>query len=262
MKTQFRFCVLACALPCLPLASNALADPPSASAGATNEQPYRLNSVVVIGQQVSAPVGGGSDTVLSGTMLTDRQVASPRELTAIVPNLVLFDADGDRLPRFSVRGLRENNFGYTETALTVYVDDVPYFDSFSRGVPLYDVASAEFLHGPQGTAFGASRPGGVLNLFTRLPGNEWSGVSRLDVGNYDAVAFSAGVGGPFVKDEAYLGLDGLFSKRDGYFHNTLLDTHPDSRETLAGRAQIRWTPTERLDLTFTVGADLQCTPAK
>jgi iron complex outermembrane receptor protein len=188
-------------------------------------------------------------------MLADRSVTSPRELTAIIPNLTLFDADGDRLPRFSVRGLRENNFGYTETAVSVYVDDVPYFDSFSRGVPLYDVESAEFLHGPQGTAFGASRPGGVLNLFTRLPGNQWQGFVNAGAGNFDSVSVSGGVSGPFVKDEAYLGLDGLYSRRDGYFYNTVTGSHPDSRDTLAGRAQIRWTPAERLDLTFTVGAD-------
>jgi iron complex outermembrane receptor protein len=255
MTIRFRLYALAGMAQWLLLTNVASAEPSPASQGATNEQPYRLNDVLVIGETVSVPVGGGSAIELAGGMLADREITSPRELTAIIPNLTTFDADGDRIPRFSERGLRENNFGYTETAVSVYVDDVPYFDSFSRGVPLYDVESAEFLHGPQGTTFGASRPGGVLNLFTRLPGNEWYGVSRLDAGNYDAVSFSAGAGGPFVKNEAYLGIDGLYSRRDGYFNNTFLGTHPDSRDTLAGRAQVRWTPVERLDLTFTIGAD-------
>ncbi len=232
-----------------------LAETPSSIPTSTNVQPYRLNDVVVIGESVRAPVGGGSATELSGNLLTESGVTSPRDLTAILPNITVFDANGDRLPRFSVRGLRESNFGYTETAVSLYVDDVPYFDSFTRGVPLYNLESAEFLHGPQGTAFGASRPGGVLNLFTRLPGNEWTGIARGSAGNYDAVSFSAGVSGPFVKDHAFGGLDGLYAKRDGYFYNTVTGTHPDSRETLAGRAQVRWTPVERLDLTFSLGAD-------
>ena len=245
MVFRFRFCAVVVAALWFWVANIVVAGPPEFPV-ATNDQPYRLNNVLVIGEQVSAPAGGGSDTVLSGKMLADREVTSPRDLTAIVPNLTLFDANGDRLPRFSVRGLRENNFGYTETAVSVYVDDVPYFDSFSRGVPLYDVESAEFLHGPQGTTLGASRPGGVLNLFTRLPDNEWRGQVSSSIGNFDAVSISGGVSGPFVKDEAYAGLDGLYSKRDGYFYNTVTGTHPDSRDTLAGRAQIRWTPFERL----------------
>ncbi len=255
MPLRFRSVALLCAGLCLLSPSVSLAQEPPQSPEVTNTQPYRLNEVVVIGEHVSVPEGGGSATELPGSLLVDRDVTSPRDLTSIIPNFTVFDANGDRLPRFSVRGLRENNFGYTETAVTVYVDDVPYFDSFSRGVPLYDIESAEYLHGPQGTTFGASRPGGVLNLFTRLPGNTWQGNVRGDVGDYDTVSIAGGFSGPLAKDEAYAGMDGLYSKRQGYFHNTYLNNHPDTRDTLAGRGQLRWTPVERLDFTFTVGAD-------
>jgi len=44
-------------------------------------------------------------------------------------------------------------------------------------------------------------------------------------------------------------VDGLYSRRDGYFHNLTLDSHPDERETMGGRVQLHWSPLETLDLT-------------
>jgi iron complex outermembrane receptor protein len=255
MRERIRLLVRATSVLSVISADLAFGQSPSAAEDVSKDQPYRLSRVLVIGETVRAPIGGGSALEVPGQMLADRQVSSPRELTAIIPNLVLFDANGDRLPRFSVRGLRENNFGYTETAVGVYVDDVPFFDPFSRGIPLYSVELAEYQRGPQGTMFGASRPGGVLNFYTRLPGNEWHGAVRGGGGNFEAMSVSGGAGGPLIKDRMFARLDGLYSSRDGYFHNTITGTNPDSRDTLSGRAQFRWTPVDRLDLTFTVNAD-------
>ncbi len=218
-------------------------------------QPYRLEKVTVLGALDPVPTGGGAVTRVTGEELRDRGVLSPRDLTAIAPNLTTFDANGDRTPRFSLRGLRENNFSYGESAVAIYVDDVPYSDLFTRGIPLSDVESGEFFRGPQGTLFGANRPGGVLNLLTRLPGNDWHGRSSFSYGNYDAVNGQASVSGPVVKDTLFVGVSGIYGKRDGYFHNLVTGNDPDSRETLAGRAQVRWTPTETLDLTLSASAE-------
>lgn len=222
---------------------------------ATNEQPYRLDSVLVLGSAMDAPVEGASVSVLSGVTLTDRGITSVRELTAVTPNLATFDANGDRTPRFSLRGLRENNFSYGQSAVAIYVDDVPYSDLYTRGVPLFDIYSGEFYRGPQPTLFGANRPGGVLNLMTRLPGNEWHGRAGGSYGNYNAWAVEAGASGPVVRDRLFFGVSGIFNQRDGYFDNLVTGNDPDHHETLAGRAQLRWTPTDRLDLTFSAAAD-------
>ncbi len=221
----------------------------------TNDQPYRLDTVVVLGSPTDAPVEGASVSVLSGATLTERGITSVRELTAVTPNLATFDANGDRTPRFSLRGLRENNFSYGQSAAAIYVDDVPYSDLFTRGVPLFDIYSGEFYRGPQPTLFGANRPGGVLNLMTRLPGNEWHGRAGVSYGNYNALSVEAGIDGPVVEDKLAVGVRGLFSQRDGYFENLVTGNDPDGHETLAGRVQVRWTPTERLDLTFSAAAD-------
>lgn len=232
-----------------------LAPARAAELEATNTQPYRLATVVVQGSAPDAPVPGASVSVLSGETLTQRGITSVRELTAATPNLATFDANGDRTPRFSLRGLRENNFSYGQSAVAIYVDDVPYSDLYTRGVPLFDIYSGEFYRGPQPTLFGANRPGGVLNLMTGLPGNEWHGHAAVSYGNYNALGVEANAGGPAVKDQLFFGVSGVFSQRDGYFNNLVTGNDPDHHETLAGRAQLRWTPTDRLDITASAAAD-------
>ena len=76
----------------------------------TNTQPYRLDTVVVSADSLPATGNISASTRITGTELENRQAFSMRELTALVPNLTTFDANGDRGPRFSLRGLRENNF--------------------------------------------------------------------------------------------------------------------------------------------------------
>lgn len=219
------------------------------------DQPYRLDTMVVTAAGGQAQPNDGAATSLSGAELGERGILSPRELSGILPNVATFDANGDRNPRFSIRGLRENNFSYGEAATVVYVDDVPFFDLYTRGLPLFGVDSVEVFRGPQPTVFGANRPGGVINVLTRLPANDFRGNGTVRYGNYDAVSAEGGVSGPIVKDQLFAGFSGLYQKREGYFDNLVTGNDPDHRETLAGRGQLRWTPTENLDLAFTMVAD-------
>lgn len=221
----------------------------------TNTQPYRLDTVVVTGNALPVVGNVSASSRLTGADLESRQAFSTRDLTALVPNLTTFDANGDRTPRFSLRGLRENNFSYGESAVGIYVDDVPYGDLFTRGVALFDLESVDVLRGPQGTLFGANRPGGVINIATHLPGNDVTGRGSVSYGSYESITGLGSISGPLVKDKLFLGLSGLFSRREGFFNNQVTGNSPDDRETLAGRAQLRWTPSERVDVTLGASAE-------
>ncbi len=153
-----------------------------------------------------------------------------------------------------MRGFRDNNFLAGEPAVAVYVDDVPYLDLASRGLALFEVQSLELLRGPQGTLLGAAGPGGVLQLTTRGPQSFWNGHGQVSYGAYDAVSVQAGGGGPAVRDRVAFNLSGLWDFRNGYVHNQTRDTHPDDRESLAGRAQVRWTPSEAWEITAALEA--------
>lgn len=221
----------------------------------TNE-PVELPTITVIGQPPELPQGETvSASVVAGDMFEWGGYNDTRELTAIAPNTSLYDGNNQRTPRFSVRGFRENNFLIGEPAVGLYVDDVPYLDVASRGLPLYDIEQAEFYRGPQGTLFGAGGIGGVMNIRTRQPGNQWRGSATVGYGSYNEQNYQAGVSGPIVTNKLYFGISGLFNQQDGYVNNLALGTDADSRETLSGRAVLRWTPSEPWDISLTLTAD-------
>ncbi len=220
--------------------------------GAAETNVYQMPPVTVqaTNSETLPQIETSSASVLSSNRFRVGEVVNTRDLTSKVPNLSVFDANNDRSPKFSIRGLRENNFGIGEPVVGMYIDDVPYFDLNSRGVSLFDVERADFLRGSQSTLFGASGPGGVLNITTRQPDNNWHGYAGASYGNYDYQNYQVGLGAPLLKDKLYLNLSGLYSDRDGFVHNNVLNTDPDTREAISGRASLKWLATEALSFTF------------
>jgi len=219
-------------------------------------EPTGLPPVTVIGEATDlAQLETVSASVVAGDMFEWGGYHNTRELTAIAPNTSLFDGNNQRTPRFSVRGFRENNFLIGEPAVGLYVDDMPYLDVASRGLPLYDIEQAEFYRGPQGTMFGAGGIGGVMNIRTLQPDNHWRGSVTAGYGSYNEMNFQGGISGPIVTNQLYFGISGMFGQSDGFVNNLNLGTDADSRETLSGRAVLRWTPTENWDIALTLTAD-------
>jgi iron complex outermembrane receptor protein len=224
----------------------------SLAAQPTNE-PRILPPVTVQGV-APAPVpqaGSSATTAVSGEQVQPGEITSIRDLTVQEPNLTVFGANDDRTPKFSIRGLRENSFGVGEPVIGMYVDDVPYFDLNSRDIPLYDVAGIQFARGEQGTLYGASGVGGVMNITTRQPANQWHGSGTLSFGDDNAESYQFGAGGALIRNQLYLNLSGLYGFRDGYVHNLFLNDHPDTQDTLSGRAELLWTPGEPWKISFT-----------
>lgn len=219
--------------------------------GQTNEV-VQLPSITIVAKEPAS--AASSATVLWGNQIQNGKIESVRELNSVAPNVTLFDANNNRVPKFSVRGLRENNFSAGEPAVGMYVDDVPYADLNSRGLPLYDIEQVEFLRGPQGTLYGAGAAGGLISIATRQPDNDWRGFAGTSYGNYESQDYQAGASGPLVKDKFFFGLAGTYATRDGFVRNNALGTHPDDHETLAGRAQLRWTPTDAWDISLGINA--------
>ena len=229
----------------LPLAGHAAAPPPV--------EAEQLPPITVTGYAGQTPQADtAAQSVLPDAVFEAGGPGELRSLTALSPNTASFDGNNARTPRFSLRGFRENNFLAGEPVFGLYVDDVPYVDLASRGLTFFDVQSLELLRGPQGTLFGAAGPAGVMLLTTRAPQSSWGGHGRFTYGSYDAFSAQAGGGGPVVDERLAFNLSGLWDFRNGYVRNLARDTRPDDRETLAGRFQARWTPSERWEITAAV----------
>ena len=130
---------------------------------AQEEASDELPPVMVISQAPETETQ--SVSLLSGDTIRLGGISEVRDIQTALPNFTVFDSNNTRMPKFSVRGLRENSFGAGQSAVGMYVDGVPYSDMLSRGLSLYDVDHIEFLRGPQGSRFGA----GAAPAPKRLP---------------------------------------------------------------------------------------------
>ena len=218
--------------------------------------PAPLAPVTVTGQAVAAIPQSASSaaTVVSGQEVQVGEITSVRDLTAQIPNLSVFDGNTQQTPKFSIRGFRENNFGAGEPVVGLYVDGVPYFDMNSRGLALYDAREIQFVRGDQGTLYGASGVGGVINVLTVQPQNQTHGYAEASYANYNAQNYQIGIGGPIVTNKLFFSVNGLDTARLGYVYNNFLHDQADGQNSIGLRGVLRWTPSDPWEIALSADA--------
>ena len=219
----------------------------------SDEDAGQLPPVMIISE--APQTESRSVTLLSGDTITLGGIQEVRDIQTALPNFTVFDANNTRMPKFSVRGLRENSFGVGQSAVGIYVDGIPYTDMMSRGLSLYDVDHIEFLRGPQGTLFGASAaPGGIINVRTRQPGAEWVGSAGLGYGDHGTQEYRLNASGPLT-EQIGVSFSSLYNDRDGFVTNLPTGQDIDGRESVAGRLQFVLTPSEPWTIRLTASSE-------
>jgi len=130
---------------------------------------------------------------------------------------------------YSVRGLTNTIF-FGAPSTTIYVDDVPFGETFTYAQDLGPINSVEVLRGPQPTVVGRNVYGGLINVTTERPGDTLEGSIDYQYGSFDRHGVDAWVMGP---------LDGLGSFRfgggydshEGYLTNPLTGEKVDHQES-------------------------------
>lgn len=182
-------------------------------------------------------------TVLPRQELEDARVNSVRNIAVNTPNF--YSTIGDRAFNFQgIRGLNNSNF-LVRDVLGFYVDDVPYenIHQFVTG-ELFDLERVEVLRGPQNTLYGRSAQGGVVNIISRPPTNSPEGRIVAGYGNYNQRQVQLSLSDAIVPDKLRFRLAGAYNARDGFTRNTLLNEDANPSSSLAGRANLLWTPSK------------------
>lgn len=196
-----------------------------------------------------------SVTAFSETQIEDAGIADVGELQTYIPNLsdFHFGPRGGSESHLLIRGvgslLGDSSVGF-------YVDDVSYLSGVSFNMTdFYDIERIEFLRGPQGTLYGRNALGGVINIITKKPTNDFDVRAGLSFGDYDYRKYHARLNVPVVMDKLFFSLSGSYSERDGFVENDLSGETVDFREGFSGRAKLRWMPSDSLDITLGVSGD-------
>ena len=192
-------------------------------------------------------------TALQRQELEDADVRSIRDVAANTPNF--FSRTGDRAFSFqSIRGLSNSNF-LTRDAIGFYLDDVPieYAHQFLPG-ELFDLERVEILRGPQGTLYGRSSQAGVVNIVSRPPTNFPEARIGVEFGNFDGRRVQIAISDALVPDKLAFRIAGTYGARDGFTRDINLGEDANPQSSLAGRVNLRWTPSQLWSVSFNANA--------
>ena len=193
-----------------------------------------------------------SISVFSDMQLEDAGIENTIELTRFSPNVFIKQNALENM--VIIRGMSSFDASAFGPA-GFYVDDVSYSLPFMRNLDLFDIERVEVLRGPQGALYGRNSESGVINVITRQPNNEKRGKVFGEYGNYNSVRAGGNISGPIVRDKLYLGLAWQWEDSDGFMKNEYNDDDEAAKiEHLNGRGTLRWTPTDRWDISFIANA--------
>src|SRR6266404_2320501 len=125
-----------------------------------------------------------------------------------------------------IRGVGQADFALTtEAGVGTYVDGVYMSRSIGGVLDVLDIDRMEILRGPQGTLFGRNTIGGVINIVSAKPTDEFGGAGELELGSFSRRYLRGTLNIP-VSDSLKIRLTASSKEEDGYVHSRLVPQSP------------------------------------
>jgi iron complex outermembrane receptor protein len=183
----------------------------------------------------------GPITALSPTTITDARLQEPRDLLLQVPGAFLVENNAGTARDISIRGVGTPTL-FAEPGVAMYVDEVYSSGFISFPTQFYDLERVEVLRGPQGALYGRNAVGGAVNVISKRPTNELSGMIRSTVARYDRSEVEAMANLP-VGDSFGVRVSGLYiDQNKGEYLNTVTDEIIDKQDSISGRVVAKFDP--------------------
>ncbi len=193
-------------------------------------------------------------TTLSAKKIERNSIASPNDLSAVVPNFYMPDYGSKLTSAIYIRGIGSR---MNESAVGLYVDNTPYLDKSSFDFDFFDLAGIEVLRGPQGTLYGRNAMGGIINIYTASPLSKQSKQStkvQASYGNANTVSAMASHAHKFGENVG-LSIGGSYNQTDGFFTNDYNGQPADALKSGAARLRLDWNINNRLRLSYTLSGE-------
>ncbi|WP_020586639.1 TonB-dependent receptor [Desulfobacter curvatus] len=199
-----------------------------------------------------------SITVMDEFLLEEKGITDVPDVIREVPNMAVTEsASGNAV---SFRGLNTSTFT-NNNPVVIYIDGVPIISQYGFDASLANVERVEVLRGPQGALYGKDAIGGVINIVTKTPENQWHGMIGAEYGRYNYMQGIFNMNGSLITDALYMGINGKYEQDDGWIENTNTQLSSDGNEFDKQQfsGYLLFTPTDRLSARLTLSMDNQST---
>lgn len=191
-------------------------------------------------------------TVIGGGRIEDAGAFNVNRVKELVPSVQLYTSN-PRNTGLNIRGLG-SAFGLTNDGLDpgvgFYVDGVYYARPAAATLDFVDVERIEVLRGPQGTLFGKNTTAGAFNITTKKPTFRPGATFEISTGNYGYIQAKASVTGGIIKNKLAGRLSFSGTQRDGVIQNVATGRPTNDINNQGARAQLLFTPTDKIDITL------------
>lgn len=183
-----------------------------------------------------------SVSVLSPRQISDGNIESLTELSGYIPNFFIPSYGSKVSTPVYIRGIGARNGPQT---VSLYVDNVPRFNTSTYDFELQDIQRVEVLRGAQGTLYGRNAIGGIVNIYTRSPLRHQGLAASIGAGNYGHFHAKASTYNKLGKSVG-LSLTGYYKRHNGYFVNDETGDRADDSESGGARLKLEWLISSKL----------------
>ncbi|SFJ52656.1 Outer membrane receptor proteins, mostly Fe transport [Sphingomonas sp. NFR04] len=171
-----------------------------------------------------------------------------RALNQVAPSLLVSSTGSEANGSARIRGIGTvgDNPGL-ESSVAVFIDGVYRSRSGIGLSELGDLERIEVLRGPQGTLFGRNASAGIINIVSKKPESTFSAGAEATYGNYNAIRVQGFVNVPLSSTVAGR-LDGVYMKRDGFYHDVTNNRDVNNRDRYFLRGQLLFEPSSDIQI--------------
>ena len=187
---------------------------------------------------------------LSAAKLDRLAVTTTRQITSLTPNLYQPRATvGYANSNYFIRGIGELD-PQGEPSVGTYVDGVYLPRTIGTLQELLDIDAIEIDRGPVGFTTGHQAEGGAVRIDTVVPDDRTRFTADTGYGTYNEWTAGLAASGPVVADKVYASLAVEHHARYGIDRNYTLGAPENDIDYTQARGKLRFTPTDRLDVTL------------
>jgi iron complex outermembrane receptor protein len=209
-----------------PSAASSAADPQSAPSPDSPDASTRTGGtdiiVTALKRSESAQRLPAAISVISSDTLAKRGIVDLKGVENLVPSAKMNTENS--VVQIFIRGAGSPlDYTWIPTSVGANIDGGPQCRFCVSGA-FYDIQRVEVLPGPQGTLYGSSAIGGVVNILTNRPTQTLSTDLTLEYGNYNTTHATLVQNVPITSDWAIRGAVDYYDN-DGFNNNGTYDQH-------------------------------------